>query len=284
LNLTRGGQGGARTLEGFGTPRTSRGTSSLYGPVPWRMHGRAIAFRYVLADPDEARGHVPPECHMDPDPVVRARFWDLAHDSGWSSGAVPDTHAGGREDLGGSPGWRTFREAVVAFPVRCAGTAGDFPTHMFADDAVYNAFGREVMGWPLRDGTIEFDAPHDPGAGGKVLARLEYRSQTAVRAEVELEGLVPASELPAGLPRWIAWKLIPEVDGRSALVDQLVETGPESIDRGPVWRGRGSLEFAYVRGLELHYLRPRSLVDVEYWSAISLVIGSGRVLLDRRPR
>jgi hypothetical protein len=155
---------------------------------------------------------------------------------------------------------------------------------MFADDAVYNAFGREVMGWPLRDGTIQFDAAQDLGTGGTVRARLEYGGQTAVRAQVELEGLVPASELPADVPRWIGWKLIPDVDGRSALVDQLVETGPETLDRGVVWRGRGSLEFAKVRGLELHYLRPRSLVGVEYWSAISLVIGSGRVLVDRRPR
>ena len=93
-----------------------------------RMRGRAIALWYRLADPDEARRHVPPWVEMDDDPIVRARFWDLEHDA-----------AGPQRPDDAPPRWTAIREAVVAFPVGYGTVMGDLPTYMYADDPVYIA-------------------------------------------------------------------------------------------------------------------------------------------------
>lgn len=252
-------------FQGFAAPRTERGVSSPYGPVPWRMRGRTIALWYRLQVPDEARRHVPPECKLSADPVVRARFWDMQHDAGLpaADGDLPSR----------------FREAVVAFPVECAGVAGDFTTHMFTDDPTYIAFGRETMGWPLRFGAIEISEPSVPRVGGSAIeGRLVVDGRAVMEATVRLIVERPRAVGPDVLPRWIGWKVIPHVDGRTVAVDQLVETGPQEFDRATVWEADGELSFGDVATEELGYLRPREIVAAEYWDGVYAVIGPGRVL------
>lgn len=253
-------------LRGFAAPRTGRGVSSLYGPVPWRMRGRTIALWYRLEDPDEARGHVPPECELSADPVVSARFWDMYHDAG----------RGGTND---EPAIR-FREAVVAFPVECGGVTGDLTTHMYGDDPIYIAFGRETMGWPLRWGEISMTEPSKPPTGGSTVhGRLVVGGGVAMEAHLRLvrgSTPTPGSE---PLPKWIGWKVIPDVDGRSVAIDQLVETGPQEMHRATVWEAEGELSFGDVTTEELRYLRPREIIRAEYWDGVRAVIGPGRVLL-----
>ena len=96
---------GRMRMPGSGMPITARGRSAAYAPPPWKMRGRTLALWYRLADPEEARRHVPAAVEMEDDPVVRARFWDMEHDA-LIVGAD------------GERPWRRFREAVVAFPVR----------------------------------------------------------------------------------------------------------------------------------------------------------------------
>jgi len=252
-------------FKGFGAPWTASGASSPYGPLPWRMTGRAIALWYRLREPAEARRQVPDECEMDADPVVRARFWDMRFDPGLD---VP-------------PGaWRPFREAVVAFPVRCTGVEGDFTTHMVGDNPIYNALGREVMGWPLPTGDVEFDAAAEPAPGDVVRGTLTVDGESIMRAAITLDAPLPPSGTVA-LPRWIGWKVIPDVDGTSLAIDQITETGPSAMERRSIWKASGSLEFGERPGADLGRLRPREVVAAEYWSGISLVIGPGRVLIDR---
>ena len=90
----------------------------------------------------------------------------------------------------GSAPWRRFREAVVAFPVRYRDVAGDFPTYMYGDDFTYALFGREVMGWPVRDGTISVDdePPGGPGAGVRMSGQLDRDGHTVMRAEIDAHG------------------------------------------------------------------------------------------------
>lgn len=252
-------------FQGFAAPRTERGISSPYGPVPWHMRGRTIALWYRLQDPDEARRHVPPECELPADPVVRARFWDMYHDAGLPAvdGALPSR----------------FREAVVAFPVECEGVAGDFTTHMYADDPTYIAFGRETMGWPLRSGAIEMSEPSvSPVEGSAIEGRLVIAGEVAMEATVRL--VVERSRAAESdiLPRWIGWKVIPHVDGRTIAVDQLVETGAQRIERATVWEAVGELSFGEVATEELRHLRPREIVAAEYWDGVNAVIGPGHVL------
>ena len=256
---------GLQVSPGSGTPITARGRSIAYGPPPWQMRGRTLAMWYRLTDPDEARRHVPASVRMDDDPIVRARFWDLEHD-GLTAAAERDG------------AWRSFREAVVAFPASHGAVSGDYATYMYADDFAYTSFGREVMGWPVRDGVIEVDPEPagGPGADMSVGARLERDGQTIMTAQLELSGEQVAVD-DAVLPRWLTTKIITDVTGPRAQIAQLVATGPERLQRR-VWNASASLDFAEGVGDELHFLRPREIVDAQYWSNVELTVGWGEVL------
>jgi acetoacetate decarboxylase len=261
-------------FRGYGTPRTARGRSQAYGPPPWHMAGRTLALWFRLADPDEARRHVPEGLAMDADPIVRARFWDLVHDAG--SGA----------DLQNDPSTATapirVAEAVVAFPVVSGSVSGDYTAHMYANDPIYNAFGREVMGWPLRAGDVTLSPLPDGalGAGVRLTGRLERDGDALMEAALTLVEPLPDAERPTRLPRWLSWKIVPRVDGTGDALRQLVQTGPARIDWGPIWRAQGELSFGSGPSDELEFLRPREVIAAHYWSHVDLSIDFGHVLVE----
>jgi acetoacetate decarboxylase len=232
------------------------------------MRGRTLALWFRLADPDEARRHVPPSVHIAQDPIVRARFWDMAHDAVAPAGSDGQT-------------WTPFREAVVAFPVEYGSVTGDYPTYMYADEFAYLAFGREVMGWPVRGGMIEIDGePGDPvEEGARLSGRLLRDGLEVMRAELTLTGAQLATD-NAVPPRWLACKVIPDVASPSAAVAQLVATGPERIHHRDIWEATGELAFGEATTDELHFLRPREIVSAQYWANVSLTIGWGQVLAE----
>jgi acetoacetate decarboxylase len=230
------------------------------------MRGRTLALWFKLVDPDEARRHVPGSLEMEEDPVVRARFWDMEHDAltGPSGSARP---------------WQPFREAVVAFPVRHRNVSGDYPTYMYADDFTYMAFGREVMGWPVRDGHIEIDPepPGGPASGLRLSGSLRRDERTIMTASIELTGAEVAVDNSVP-PKWLATKVITGVAGPRAQVGQLVATGPERIHSRRVWQALGSLAFGEGILDELDGLAPREVVDAQYWTDVGLTVGWGEVL------
>ncbi len=253
---------------GSGIPITARGRSIAYGPPPWRMHGRTLALRYLLADPDEARRHVPAGLEMYHDPVVRARFWDMRHDALRSLG-----------DDGGPEVWTPFREAVIAFPVRRGDVAGDYPTYMYADDFAYTAMGREVMGWPVRDGdiSVEPEPPGGPIAGTTLAAGLVRGGVELMHIDMTLTGDHRA-DIDTQPPRWLATKIIPHATRPVADVAQLLQTGPERIHSRTIWSAQASLQLGEGVGDELHHLRPRQIIAAEYWNEVDLTIGWATIL------
>lgn len=257
---------------GYGPPRTERGGSQAYGPPPWHLTGRAIALWFRLADPAEARRHVPALVEMGADPIVRARFWDLTHDSG-----LPE------RVTAGEPLPTRVAEAVVAFPVTFGDVSGDFTAHMYADDPVYTAFGREAMGWPLRHGRVVVSRPWPATAlesGVQISAHLERDDRVLMRASLTLTTLLPDGDRPTGLPRWLTMKIVPRADRSGDAVHQLLQTGPERLEWGPIWRAAGELSFADGPDDELGFLAPREIVAAQYWSAVDLAVGYGRILRD----
>lgn len=256
---------------GSGGPYTSRGRAIAYGPPPWRMRGRTIAIQYLLADPDEARRHVPRLVAMDADPVMRVRFWELEHDAIGS--------LGGDQTL-----WVPFREAVVAFPVQMGEVSGDYPAYMYADDFVYTSMGREVMGWPVRDGVIGIDAEPEGGlaAGARMSARLVRGGNELMHVELSLGGERRPS-LDEDPPRWLTCKVVPDATGPRPAIAQLLATGPEAIHERIIWDAQATLRFGEGAGEELHFLAPREILSAEYWSGVDLTIGWGTVLSELGP-
>jgi acetoacetate decarboxylase len=150
---------------------------------------------------------------------------------------------------------------------------------MYGDDFAYNAFGREVMGWPVRDGTIEVDPvpPSGPAARTTISGRMTRGGRELMRATLTLTGEHEVDEdLPP--PVWLATKVIPDVAGPGPAVAQLVATGPERIHHRVRWAAAATLAVGDAPGDELHRLAPREIVRAEYWADVSLTIGWGRVL------
>ena len=205
---------------GSGGPMTTRGRSIAYGPPPWNMRGRTLSLQFLLADPAEAQRHVPSQVSMDPDPVVRARLWDMEHDA---LGVLGD----------GDTMWTRFREAVVAFPVTHGATQGDYPTYMYADEFSYTAMGREVMGWPIRDGIIEIDPePADGvGAGTVMTGRLIRGDAQIMTVTLTLTG-ERREVLDGPPPRWIGAR-------PSRTLGMRRPRSPSSSRRGPNASGGG---------------------------------------------
>ena len=253
-------------IPGSGGPITERGLSVAYLPPPWRMRGRTLAVWFRLQDPDEARRHVPPTVAMDDDPVVRARFWDMTYD------AVPGS-------TGGARGSRHFLEAVVAFPVRYGDIEGDYPTYMYADDWVYITAGRELQGWNVRGGQVDFDPEPPNGLAGGVALTGELRSdgRPIMRARLELTGQRVESD-DSEPPKWLTTKIIPDATRPGAQVGQLLSTGPERVNGRHVWQATADLIFGESPRDELHHLAPREIVDAQYWSDVDITVGWAQVL------
>jgi acetoacetate decarboxylase len=154
---------------------------------------------------------------------------------------------------------------------------------MYADDAAYIAFGREVMGWPVRDGVIKVDPEPADGlvAGVTLEASMQRAGHTVMSARLTLTG-TEESPGDAGLPRWLSTKIITDVGGPRAQVSQLVVTGPERLERR-IWTADASLEFGASTTDELHYLQPREIVAAQYWSELEATVGWGEVLAELGP-
>lgn len=246
----------------------------VYGPPPWHLAGRAFSVLCRLEDPDEARRHVPAVLDMDPDPIVRIRFWDLIHDAGLGDRLPID-----------DPAMASVREGVVAFPVRFEGMEGDHPAYMYADDPTYTAFGRETMGWPLRDGRVHLTrAWEDPGLveGARFSAVLERHGRFLMRVTLTLTGQRYDEGDVAAPPRWFAIRTIPGLAGPADSIHELAVTGPSRFRRGRIHAADAEVEVAEGQGNELGWLRPREIVASELWSAVDLTIGYGRSLVDLR--
>jgi len=263
--LNGSSQSAPAIMPGSGTPITQRGRSVAYLPPPWHMRGRTLAMWFRLQDPDEARRHVPAMFEMEEDPVVGARFWDLVYDG------VPSDPPGGR-------GQRRFVESVISFPVRYGDVQGDYPAHMYADDWVYLTAGREIMGWNLHGGEVDYDPePAELGAGVSIGARLSTDGALIKEARLTLTGEKPEVD-NTRMPTWLTTKIVTDPTGPTAQVGQLLATGPSRIDGRTAWQATAELSFGESPHTELHYLAPREIVDAQYWADVDLTVGWATVL------
>ncbi len=249
-------------------PRTERGRASAYGPAPWHLSGRVLTIWYRLVDPDEARRQIPLPLEVPDDPLCRARFYELSMDAGY-----------GDEIANLNPEQAQFFEAVIAIECSYQGVTGDCSVHMYSDNSTYIAWGREAIGWPLKQGKISLSKPwkpHQLDAGVRITGKLERFGSQLMSATIELSE--PKSVNTAALPSWFSHKLIPAVEGGQPDVNQLILAGPSRMHIGTVWEAHGHLELYEGLGEELHFLRPAEIVSADYVPFVDLMVGHGKVL------
>ncbi len=243
-----------------------------YGLPPWHMAGRAIAVWLRLANPGAIRPRLPAIVDLSEDPVVRLRLWDLAHDAGYGQTATL-TH----------PEMTAFKEVALAFPVSYGGLMGDFTKYIYADDPTYTAFGREVMGWPVRNGKIMVGRPW-PGTPltpkQQFTGYLERNGSRLVSVVLTLREPLPRPEYPTGLPVWLSAKSIPDAAGAAPVLNQLVRSGPTAIHWGEIWNATATVTFESTATDDLSFVEPFTVVAAQYWADLDLTIGPGKVLAE----
>jgi acetoacetate decarboxylase len=257
-------------FKGYGTPHTQRGRASAYGPAPWHLSGRVFTIWYRLEDPDEARRQIAPPLEVPPNPLCRARFYELVMDAGQGDHLVST-----------NPEQTLFYEAVIAIECSYKQLHGDYSVHMYSDNATYISWAREVVGWPLKMGHIVITKPWKPyqlESGVTVTGVLDRFGTQLMKASVTLTEPMPEQDRPRSVPNWFTYKFIPSIEGPELDVSQLVVAGPSRMDTGLVWKATGTLELGEGLNDELHFLRPGEIVSADYVPYVDLTVGYGKVL------
>jgi acetoacetate decarboxylase len=243
-----------------------------YGMPPWHMAGRAIAIWLRLAQPEALRKRLPAILSVPEDPVIRLRLWDLAHDAGY-----------GRTATMNDPEMTSFRELAFAVPVSYASLDGDFIKFIYADDPTYTAFGREVMGWPVRYGKIMIGKPLPRApltANQRFVGYLERNGARLVSVAATLLTPLDRSRYPLGLPVWLSAKSIPDATGTFPVVSQLVRSGPSEMNWGEIWDATATVKVESAARDDLSFLEPSEVIAAQYWSDLDLTIAEGEVLAE----
>jgi acetoacetate decarboxylase len=216
--------------------------------------------------------HVPAPLTVPPDALCRVRFYQLLHNAG-----LDDTLSA--QDAGRGH----FHEAVLAVPVAYDGEAGDYSVHLYSEDTDYICWGREVLGWPVKNGAITISQPWPSRpleTGTQIQATLERHGRRLITASLILTEPVPLTEYPTKAGPTYTIKVIPSAEeGRPAL-RQLVEIRPRMPAFSGVWRAEATLTLGEGPSDELHHFAPFEIVRADYCPSIDLTMPYGRILAD----
>ncbi|MFN0301885.1 MAG: acetoacetate decarboxylase family protein [Burkholderiales bacterium] len=134
-------------LRGFAAPLEPGGQASLYGPPPWRFHGRMLTV-FLRADPREFAARIPAPLRGHTDPILRVSSYEMVCDYGFGP-AFTARH----------PELAHFRETGVSLFVDHAGVGGHYCAFIWCDGDAEIAVGREMYGWPQVSGQMWLTRP-----------------------------------------------------------------------------------------------------------------------------
>jgi hypothetical protein len=165
-----------------------------------------------------------------------------------------------------------FREAVVAFPARAGGIAGEASLYMWTDDDTYMAWAREAFGWPVLRGQIALVGPvWEPllveGATGS--ARVEATGGVAAIQDVMVrEHIAP----PAQRSVWLTPRRVLHRAGLSGETREVFLARP-TVRQGGRWhRATGQVSLDFKPPHPLHSITVAD-VDLELVDGLELVVG-----------
>jgi acetoacetate decarboxylase len=244
-------------LQGFSTPLSPLGRTSLAPTPPWHFVGDFMAIEY-WADPDAVAQVLPPGLTPGEDPGRCTVFFS---DNQYASESGAE-----RRD----PAVGQYMECFVAVSASWNGKAAAACPYIFVDNDNSMVRGL-IQGMPKQLGVVRMSrsfalpskaAPQD-GPGGFFAATLAHRDRRLVEATVTLQEMT--EEAPNRmLARMINMRLFPRLDaghhGRPA-VQELVRQKARDVARSDVWRGKATLEMFDSPWHEMGALKPVRVGD-----------------------
>lgn len=202
---------------------------SLWSDPPWIMSGSSVT-AWFETDAEAVRKLLSPSFlpldGIDGVPT-RLRFYDITF----------EPRDGSPEEKARGAG--TFREAVIAFKGSIAQVDGEFSAWMWSNGDVYNAWGREVFGWPMVRAKIDIDGSlFDSGRSGQTTFSL-VTDEFSLHLEVNDE---PIEELsPGPSPNWLTPRRVLFPGGQEAERRDLLIVRPAVLQPGVFSRHAGNL-------------------------------------------
>jgi hypothetical protein len=229
---------------------------------PWRISGRTLTAWFEIdrellerAVPDALRRPA-----TEPS-WARLRFYDAR----FESLADADTHPL-------VPRSGTFREAVIAFPARAAGSDGDATMFMWADSEAYTTWGREVFGWPVLRGRIDLDGSlwdADLAAGATGSAAASMAAGSAAMVDVTLGDRRDGGRAGG---YWVTPRRTLLRAGLDGERHELVAARPRLLDPGAAYDCRATVRLDLEPAHPLHGL-DITAGDVFLVDGFSMVVG-----------
>jgi hypothetical protein len=190
---------------------------------------------------------------------ARVRFYDVSF----------EPRDGSPEDKARGAG--TFREAVIAFKGSIAQVNGEFSAWMWSDGDVYNAWGREVFGWPMVRAEINIDGGlFDSEGSGQTTFSLVTK-EFSLHLEVNDE---PIEELtPGPSANWLTPRRILFPGGEEAERRDLHIVRPTVLQPGLLSRHAGKLAQEGGQDTWISTLKPLGEVVVQSSRGFSIAVG-----------
>jgi acetoacetate decarboxylase len=220
------------TLRGYAAPHDPTGRFSLYGPPPWRFHGRILSV-FLGCDPEWLARMVPAPLLPYTPAIARLSIYELTCDYGL-----------GDEFVATRPELANFREGGLSLYVTHHGRPGLWSAFIWCDNDAEIAVGRELYGWPQLSGQFAMTArPYRRSwRAGDTLTALASRHgrplfelglDVARRGDVDL-ALPPFND-------FYTMRVIPGITAEEGVTRTLVCTRMSEISVEELWSGTGRI-------------------------------------------
>jgi len=229
-------------------------TSPSYPPIEFKFTNREFLIITYETDIDALREVVPEPLEVY-DPIVKFEFIRM-----------PD-----------SAGFGDYTEAGQVIPVKFKGKKGSYVHSMYLDDLAPIVAGREIWGFPKKLANPKLSV-----AGDTLEGILHYNKQAVALATMGYKYQeLNTKELQVKMeqePNYLL-KIIPDVDGKTARICELVEYHVKDLTVKGAWSGPAALQ------LFEHALAPVAKLPVKRIISgthilSDLTLGFGKVVYD----
>lgn len=237
--------------------------SPSYPRGPYRFVDREYLIVTYVSDPDAIRAALPEPIEPDGSNTVLYEFIRM-----------PD-----------SAGFGDYTESGVVIPARIRGEPVNFTAQMYLDDEPPTAGGREIWGFPKKNGKPQLGVRHDTLTGvldyagvTVAVATMGYKHQHLLYDLQGRKACSSASIVEKMSKTQVNLKLIPDVDGRPAIA-QLVAYNLADIQVKGAWSGPARLQLNAHVNAPVADLPVRKIIGGLHFIA-DLTLPYGRVIYD----
>jgi hypothetical protein len=237
---------------------------------PWSLRGRVLT-AWCQLPADVIANAMSRDLLADDGPTMatRVRFYDLEYKTVSAHPVDPVL----------APPSGRFRECSVAVPARHGDDAGELSLLLWSDSEIYQMWGREIFGWPIRLATVELSGElwtaDDPaGAHGDAAMRDAYGTITMRHASVGAASETPHPPL-ASTGVWLIPRLVAHRGGLDEDSHELLLLRPEARAAGRLYSAQAELQIDFAAGHPLAALSGNPVpATFEVTDQFDIVVGS----------